>query len=128
MARERCLGVAPPRPSLEIHAPAQFDVARLAAADHAADAAHIRCADVAAREIEIRMIEGVRDGRCEDELEALGPPESNAEFQTVKLDMVLFNPIFGNAHGSAPALDEFIDKTDTVVQMEASASLEDWRG
>jgi hypothetical protein len=64
----------------------------------------------------------------EDELEALAPPKSDAELQTVKLDMVLFNPIFGNAHGSAPMLDEFIDKTDTVVQMEASASLEDWRG
>lgn len=64
----------------------------------------------------------------EDELEVLAPPKSDAELQTVKLDMVLFNPIFGNAHGSAPILDEFIDKTDTVVQMEASASLEDWRG
>ena len=64
----------------------------------------------------------------EDELEALAPPEADAEFPTVKLNMVLFNPIFGNAHGSAPVLDEFIDKTDTVIQMETSASLEDWRG
>ena len=64
----------------------------------------------------------------EDEVEALAPPAADAGVQTVKLYMVLFNPIFGNAHGSAPVLDEFIDKTDTVVQMEASAALEDWRG
>jgi hypothetical protein len=61
----------------------------------------------------------------EDELEAVAPLEANAEFAAVKLNMVFFNPIFGEAHGPAPVLDEFIDKSNTVVQMETSASLED---
>jgi hypothetical protein len=35
---------------------------------------------------------------------------------TVELNMVLFNPIFADGQGPAPALDEFIDKTETIVE------------
>jgi len=38
----------------------------------------------------------------------------------VELKMVLFNPIFGDGKVSAPALDEFIDKTETVVEPATS--------
>jgi hypothetical protein len=46
----------------------------------------------------------------EDEPEAPELPPG-----TVELNMVLFNPLFENGQGPAPALDEFIDKTETVV-------------
>jgi len=41
---------------------------------------------------------------------------------TLRLNMVLFNPIFGNVHGPAPSLDEFIDKEETVVERATSCS------
>jgi hypothetical protein len=57
----------------------------------------------------------------EDELQALAPPQATAELpMAVRLSGVLFNPIFGNAQWSAPALDEFIDKTETVVELATS--------
>jgi len=41
---------------------------------------------------------------------------------TLRLNMVLFNPIFRNVHGPAPSLDEFIDKEETVVERATSCS------
>jgi hypothetical protein len=52
----------------------------------------------------------------EDELEALAAPTGTAEIPAVQLDMVLFNPIFGDGQGPAPALDELIDKIRTNVE------------
>jgi hypothetical protein len=47
----------------------------------------------------------------EDENEPDEPPP-----ETVRLDMVLFNPIFGKVDGPAPLLDEFIDKEMMAVE------------
>jgi hypothetical protein len=47
-------------------------------------------------------------------------PEREPALGTVELKMVLFNPIFGDGKVSAPALDEFIDKTETVVEPATS--------
>jgi hypothetical protein len=43
-------------------------------------------------------------------------PEDEPEWPMLGLNMVLFNPIFGNVHGPAPPLDELIDKEETVVE------------
>ncbi len=52
----------------------------------------------------------------EDEHELLAPPQAAAEMPALRLGLVLFNPIFGNGQGPAPALDEFVAKTETVVE------------
>lgn len=48
--------------------------------------------------------------------EVVPEDEPEAREPTVQLNMVLFNPLFADGQAPAPALDEFIDKTETVVE------------
>jgi hypothetical protein len=45
-----------------------------------------------------------------------GPETHEPAPGTVQLNMVLYNPIFWDGQGEAPALDDFIDKIETVVE------------
>jgi hypothetical protein len=51
-----------------------------------------------------------REIRLVEEIEAGEPPPG-----TMRFDMVLYNPLLRNVQGPAPSLDDFIDKTETIV-------------
>jgi hypothetical protein len=50
------------------------------------------------------------------------PAEINSHIPTVGLNMVLFNPLFGDGQWLAPALDELIEKEKTVVEPASSTT------